>query len=111
MQNIFKESGITLTLDAAGLLRVDGLKALPTEKADEIRDQIRQRRDEIIRELVQNQFNDLWEKAWSLADYVDGDSAPYSDRVKRLPELLAMRAELSRMEQAGAKPPTKGLNP
>jgi len=50
-------------------------------------------------------YDRLWMEAWTLADWIDGDSAPYTDRVAKLPELDRMRAELSRMEQAGAKPP------
>lgn len=59
------------------------------------------------RQKVQQRYETLWAQAWNLTDYVDGDSAPYADRVARLPELMAIRDRLAEMELSGA-PPTGG---
>jgi len=111
MLNFFKNAGVTLSLDC-DRLSVEGLKALPTDQADRIRDHIRKNREALIGELVQQQHDELWEKAWALADEIDDvNGAPIEDRRSMMPELNRMRVELVRLEQAGAKTPTKGLNP
>jgi hypothetical protein len=63
------------------------------------------------RQTVQQQYETLWKKAWTLADFVDGDTALYEERIKRLPELLDMRDELSRLEQAEPQPPGSAAEP
>jgi hypothetical protein len=47
MWNIFKKAGLELSLEN-GLLRVDGMKSLPADQAEQIREQIRENRAEII---------------------------------------------------------------
>jgi len=37
-----------------------------------------------------SEYTDLWYRAWELADFVDGNTAPYEDRIKKLPELNEM---------------------
>ena len=47
MWNIFKKAGLALSLEN-GLLRVEGMKSLPTEQAEQVREQIQENRAEII---------------------------------------------------------------
>lgn len=47
MRNIFKESGITFSMDERGL-KICGLSKLPGNRADEIRQQVRENKNEII---------------------------------------------------------------
>lgn len=55
-------------------------------------------------------YDKLWMEAWALADLIDDPNSGtcLNDRRAMMPELDRMRAELSRLEQAGAKPPMKG---
>jgi hypothetical protein len=55
--------------------------------------------------LIQKQFDELWAKAWTLADQIDDHKSGIQVETRRamLPELDRMRAELSRLEKAGAR--------
>jgi hypothetical protein len=48
-------------------------------------------------------YDRLWNEAWLLAEFVDGDTAPYADRKAKLPELMRMRDKLADLERAGAE--------
>ncbi len=51
------------------------------------------------------EYNDLWAKAWTLADWIDDNNGgiDIEQRRARMPELIRMRDELSRLEKAGAR--------
>ncbi|HBT87736.1 hypothetical protein [Desulfobacter sp.] len=85
-------NGVSLTMDAHGRIQADGLKSLPDDKADETRQHIKACRDSIVEYLT------LWNKAWELADYVDGNTAPYEDRIEKLPELNMLNARMTALE-------------
>jgi hypothetical protein len=116
MLNFFEDTGVSLSLDA-DRLKVEGLKQLPPGQAQKIREKIKTHRTEIMRELSKipapsppgmgHEYDDLWNKAWILADFVDGDTAPYADRKARLPELMQMRDRMAAIEwRAGPPAPT-----
>jgi len=50
-------------------------------------------------------YDRLWMEAWTLADKIDDHKSgiPVEERRAMMPELDRMRAELSRLEQAGAR--------
>jgi hypothetical protein len=50
-----------------------------------------------------SEYNRLWNKAWKLADFVDGDTAPYNERVERLSELMQMRDRMAEIEKQNTK--------
>ncbi len=119
MLSFFKEAGVNLDL-VDGLLKVKGLKKLPPEQAQEIRDQIRDNREKIISELqipapeppgMGAEYDRLWNEAWLLADFIDGDTAPLEARKERLPELLRMRDRLAEIEKQGGTNVSEGENP
>lgn len=85
-------NGVSLTMDAHGRIQADGLKSLPDDKADQTRQHIKACRDSIVEYLT------LWNKAWELADYVDGNTAPYEDRIEKLPELNMLNARMTALE-------------
>lgn len=98
MLNISK--GVNLTLDEQGRMQAEGLKSLPNDQAIEIRQLIKNNRAVIVEYLT------LWNQAWALADYVDGGdaTAPYEDRIKKLPELNRMMKRIQTIDRIKAEP-------
>jgi hypothetical protein len=45
------------------------------------------------------EYDRLWNEAWLLAEFVDGDTAPIAERRARLPELMQMRDRLAKIEK------------
>lgn len=56
---------------------------------------------------IQQQYDDLWQKAWTLADRINDQQSgvDVEIRCRMLPELNRLRDELVKLEQAGAQPP------
>ena len=99
MLNIFKKSEIAFSLNA-GKLKVEGLKKLPPDQADDIRQQIRQHRQQIVMELKQQEHDFLWQQAWTLANWIDnpGSDVLWQERTARVPELQAMPMMIVELE-------------
>lgn len=53
-----------------------------------------------------SEYADLWSRAHELADYIDGGTAPYEDRIKKLPELENLIDKMKAIE-ADIKPVSK----
>lgn len=53
------------------------------------------------------EYNRLWYQAHALADYVDGDSTPYSERIKKLPELNKLNDRLTELENKSSRKKAK----
>jgi hypothetical protein len=53
-----------------------------------------------------SEYTDLWSRAHELADYIDGGTAPYEDRIKKLPELEKLVDKMKAIE-ADIKPVSK----
>ncbi len=96
MLSFFKNAGVVLSLDE-GLIRAEGLGQLPPERAHKIREQIKQQRAEIIRELSKTpppeptgmgeESELLWKEALIQADHIDNpDTAFHAERESQLPE-------------------------
>jgi len=49
-------------------------------------------------------YKKLWNQAWTLADYVDGDTAPIEQRLAKLPELNRLRDEMAAIERQTVPP-------
>lgn len=95
MSNIFKD--VNLTLDEQGRIQAEGLKSLPNDQAIEIRQLIKDNRGAIV------EYLNLWNRAWELADYVDGNTAPYEERIKKLPKLNLMVERMRELEKFSKK--------
>ena len=55
------------------------------------------------------EYRRLWNQAHELADYVDGNTAPYEDRIEKLPELNMLNARMTALEfKIKSNPPTPG---
>nr|WP_320193586.1 hypothetical protein [uncultured Desulfobacter sp.] len=87
-------NGVNLILDEHGRIQAEGLKSLPNDQAIEIRQLIKDNRGVIV------EYLNLWNRAWALADYVDGGEsiAPYAERAARMPELNRMVERMRSIE-------------
>jgi hypothetical protein len=47
------------------------------------------------------EYTCLWDQAWAIADYVDGDTAPIEQRRTRLPELMMLLDRMAEIENTG----------
>lgn len=93
--NIFEKSGISFTM-VNNKLRVEGLKNLPGNTANEIRRQIRENKKDIIQGIYQQEHDALWQKADELADWIDDPDSKvaWQERAARVPELQEMAVEI-----------------
>lgn len=46
------------------------------------------------------EYEALWNRAWELADIIDSDAKPYSDRMAMMPELNRLRARMWKIERS-----------
>lgn len=96
--NIFEKSGISFTM-VNNKLRVEGLKNLPGNTANEIRRQIRENKKDIIQGIYQQEHDALWQKADKLADWIDNPNSeiPWQERTTKITDLQEMSAEIDRL--------------
>lgn len=113
MLNTFRNAGVVLSLDG-DRLKVEGLKQLSPDQAQEIRQKIQDNREQIISELqipapdpagLGPEYERLWHRTWKLADYIDNpDGAPLADRRAKLPELDRLRERMAEIERQAGPP-------
>lgn len=114
MLNFFKDAGVSLSMDG-DRLKVEGLKQLPQEQANEIRQKIQDNRGKIISELqipapstpgMGPEYERIWNRAWELAEWIDDPAAaPIEQRRAKLPELDDLRARMAAICSNGTDKP------
>lgn len=108
MLNFFEDIGVVLSLDG-DRLKAEGLKKLPPDQAQEIRQKIRDNREKLISELqiptssppgMGADYADPCDQAWQMDDFInDPDGASDNKRRARLPDLLQKRDRMAKQEQ------------
>lgn len=111
MIQFFEDRGVKIAVTSDGKLNLKGLSKIDSDTRQEVLTFARQNKKQILSKLQtpppnlskihpgqRSEYTRLWFQGHKLADFIDGNTASYEDRIAKLPELTRLSDRMQAIE-------------